>query len=61
MVSDCKSTFVAEPSVRIDSVDFRRVSPGWIPQRGTVGGTQGRIWGQGGAPPLEFMKAALET
>ncbi len=50
--------FFAETSARIDSVDFQRASLGWIPQRGTVGGTQGRIWGQGGAPPLDFMKDA---
>jgi hypothetical protein len=53
--------FFAENSARNDSVVFRRFSPGRIPRRGTVGGTQGRIWGQEDAPPLEFMKAASET
>jgi len=29
------------------------------PRRGMVGGTQGQLWGQGDAPPLEFYESCI--
>jgi len=41
---------------------FLTETPARLPYRdsrhSTVGGAQGRIWGQWDAPPLEFMKIA---
>jgi len=59
-VSDCQNTFIAKTTALIERFAFLRASPRWIPRRGTVGGTQGRIWGQWDAPPLDFMNAASE-
>jgi len=57
--SNCQDSFLVENSARTKQFAFLRASPGWIPRRGTVGGTQGRIWGQVGRTAPEIHESCI--